>query len=90
MPRVVEAVVVDLSPGPGLGEACWVPEFYQRIWEGRELGGDECVISTDEKSQLQILSGRHTGRPPAPGGRPWKWRVSAVGHVAARVQEGVS
>jgi len=43
-----------------------VLDLYQRIWEGRELAEDEYVISTDEKSQLQILSRRHPGLPPAP------------------------
>jgi hypothetical protein len=44
-----------------------VLDLYQRIWDGAELAGDEYVISTDEKSQLQILSRRHPGLPPAPG-----------------------
>jgi transposase len=39
-------------------------DLYQRIWEGRELAGDEYVLSTDEKSQLQILSRCHPGLPP--------------------------
>jgi transposase len=44
-----------------------VLDLYQRIWDGAELAGDEYVISTDEKSQLQILSRCHPGLPPAPG-----------------------
>ncbi len=44
-----------------------VLDLYQRIWEGQELEDDEYVISTDEKSQLQILSRRHPGLPPEPG-----------------------
>jgi transposase len=44
-----------------------VLDLYQRIWDGTGLGDDEYVISTDEKSQLQILSRRHPGLPPAPG-----------------------
>ncbi len=44
-----------------------VLDLYQRIWDGTGLAGDECVISTDEKSQLQILSRCHPGLPPAPG-----------------------
>jgi transposase len=44
-----------------------VLDLYQRIWDGAELGDDEYVLSTDEKSQLQILSRRHPGLPPAPG-----------------------
>jgi len=44
-----------------------VLDLYQRIREGRELADDEYVISTDEKSQLQVLSRCHPGLPPAPG-----------------------
>jgi hypothetical protein len=44
-----------------------VLDLYQRIWDGAALADDEYVISTDEKSQLQILSRRHRGLPPAPG-----------------------
>ncbi len=43
-----------------------VLDLYQRIWDGGELGDDEYVLSTDEKSQLQILSRCHPGLPPAP------------------------
>jgi transposase len=44
-----------------------VLDLYQQVWEGRELGDDEYVISTDEKSQLQVLSRCHRGLAPAPG-----------------------
>jgi hypothetical protein len=44
-----------------------VLDLYQRIWDGAELDDGEYVISTDEKSQLQILSRCHPGLPPAPG-----------------------
>jgi hypothetical protein len=44
-----------------------VLDLYQRIWDGRELAGDEYVISADEKSQLQVLFRCHPGLPPAPG-----------------------
>ena len=44
-----------------------VLDLYQRVWDGQELGDGEYVLSTDEKSQLQILSRRHPGLPPAPG-----------------------
>lgn len=44
-----------------------VLDLYQRLWQGRELGADEYVISADEKSQLQALSRCHPGLPPAPG-----------------------
>src|SRR5947199_368056 len=43
-----------------------VLDLYQRVWEGRELGDDEYVLSTDEKSQLQILSRCYPGLPPGP------------------------
>ena len=44
-----------------------VLDLYQRIWDGQELADGEYVISTDEKSQLQILARCHPGLPPAPG-----------------------
>jgi len=44
-----------------------VLDLYQRMPDGAELGGDEYVISTDEKSQRQILSRCHPGLPPGPG-----------------------
>jgi transposase len=44
-----------------------VLDLYQRVWDGAELEDEEYVISTDEKSQLQILSRSHPGLPPAPG-----------------------
>jgi transposase len=52
-------------------KAARVLDLYQRIWDSADLGDDEYVISTDEKSQLQILSRCHPGLPPAPG-RPGK------------------
>ena len=48
-------------------KAARVLDLYQRIWDGAGLGEDEYVLSTDEKSQLQILSRCHPGLPPAPG-----------------------
>ena len=42
-------------------------DLYARRWEGRPLGPDDYVISSDEKSQLQALRRRHRGQPPAPG-----------------------
>lgn len=39
--------------------AARVLDLYQRIWDGVGLGGDEYVISADEKSQLQALSRCH-------------------------------
>jgi transposase len=43
-----------------------VLDLYDRRWQGRALGGDEYVISADEKSQLQALRRRHPDLPPAP------------------------
>jgi transposase len=43
-----------------------VLDLYQRIWDRQELADGEYVISTDEKSQLQILARCHPGLPPAP------------------------
>src|SRR5262245_34252315 len=40
-------------------KAARVLDLYERIWDGVELGGDEYVISADEKSQLQALSRCH-------------------------------
>jgi transposase len=56
-----------------------VLDLYQRIWDGCELGDDEYVISTDEKSQLQILSRRHPGLLPAPG-RPGRVEFECQRH----------
>jgi transposase len=68
-------------------KAGWVLDLYQRIWDGHELDDDEYVISTDEKSQLQILSRCHPGLPPAPG-RPGRTefeyeRHGTVAYMAA-------
>lgn len=48
-------------------KAARVLDLYQRVWNGQPLGGDDYVISADEKSQLQALHRRHPGLPPAPG-----------------------
>jgi hypothetical protein len=48
-------------------KAARVLDLYHRVWDGLALGEDEYVISADEKSQLQAVSRRHPGRPPAPG-----------------------
>ena len=58
-----------------------VLDLYQRIWDGRELGDDEYVLSTDEKSQLQVLSRCHSGLPPGPRrAGPGRVRVRAARH----------
>lgn len=48
-------------------KAARVLDLYDRLWDGRPLGGDEYVLSADEKSQLQALRRRHPDLPPAPG-----------------------
>jgi transposase len=40
-------------------KAARVLDLYEGIWDGVGLGGDEYVISADEKSQLQALSRCH-------------------------------
>ena len=47
-------------------KAARVLDLYDRRWDGRPLGGDEYVLSADEKSQLQALHRRHPDLPPAP------------------------
>jgi len=64
-----------------------VLDLYQRVWEGRDLDDDEYVLSTDEKSQLQVLSRCHCGLPPGPG-RPGRYefeyeRHGTVAYMAA-------
>jgi transposase len=48
-------------------KAARVLDLYERLFEGRPLEEDECVISADEKSQLQALSRRHRDLESAPG-----------------------
>jgi transposase len=64
-------------------QQCWIfprdPDFevkagrvldlYDRRWKGRRLGGDEYVISADEKPGVQALRRRHPSLP-AGAGRP--------------------
>jgi hypothetical protein len=56
-----------------------VLDLYQRVWDGHELGDEEYVLSTDEKSQLQVLSRCHSGLPPGPG-RPGRHEVGYERH----------
>ncbi len=56
-----------------------VLDLYQRVWEGRELDDDEYVLSTDEKSQLQILSRCYPGLPPGPR-RPGRYEFEYERH----------
>jgi transposase len=47
-------------------KAARVLDLYARIFHGVPLGGDDYVISADEKSQLQALGRRHPELPPGP------------------------
>lgn len=55
-----------------------VLDLYDRLWQGETLGGDEFVLSADEKTQIQIRSRCHPTTPPAPG------RVMRVEHEYRR------
>ncbi len=44
-----------------------VLDLYERRWEGRRLHPGDCVISADEKTQLQALLRRHPLVAPGPG-----------------------
>jgi transposase len=48
-------------------KAVRVLDLYARCWNGVALGGEDYVISADEKSQLQALRRCHPGRPGGPG-----------------------
>lgn len=41
-------------------------DLCQREWEGEPLGGDEYVLSADEKPGVQARSRRHLPLPPGP------------------------
>ena len=43
-----------------------VLDLYQRTWEGQDLGGDEYVLSADEKPGVQARSRVHLPLPPGP------------------------
>jgi transposase len=48
-------------------KASRVLDLYAPRWDGLALGPDDCVISADEKSQLQALARCHPGLRPGPG-----------------------
>lgn len=48
-------------------KAARVLDLYARVWEGRNLGDEEYVVSADEKSQLQALARCHPDLAPGPG-----------------------
>jgi transposase len=44
-----------------------VLDLYQRIWQGQPLGPNDYVLSSDEKSAIQVLARRQATLPPLPG-----------------------
>lgn len=44
-----------------------VLDLYQGQWEGEALGPEDFVLSTDEKTSIQVRRRIHEGTPPAPG-----------------------
>ena len=42
-------------------------DLYQRLWQGKVLGDDEFVLSTDEKTSIQARARQHPTLPPQPG-----------------------
>jgi hypothetical protein len=44
-----------------------VLDLYHRIWEGRQLGKDDYVVSCDEKTSIQARARIVPGTPPSPG-----------------------
>lgn len=56
-------------------KASRVLDLYARTWEGKVLGGNDFVISADEKTSIQARCRIHARTPPAP-------------HRASRVEHG--
>lgn len=44
-----------------------VLDLYQGQWEGQPLGADDYVLSTDEKTSIQVRRRIHAGLPPTAG-----------------------
>jgi hypothetical protein len=44
-----------------------VLDLYAREWEGKALGDDDYVVSSDEKTSIQARARRHPALAPAPG-----------------------
>jgi hypothetical protein len=65
-------------------KAARVLDFYQRIRDEAELGDGEYVISTDEKSQLQVLYRCHPGLRIAPFTALLDQVMSAEPYASAR------
>lgn len=52
-------------------KAARVLDLYEGRWEGKPLAGEDCVLSTDEKTSIQARKRIHRTAPPAPG-RPMR------------------
>lgn len=59
-------------------KAARVLDLYAGRWGGKPLGDDDCVVSADEKTGIQVLTRAHRATPPAPG------RAMRVEHEYAR------
>jgi transposase len=44
-----------------------VLDLYQHLWQGQPLGPHDYVLSSDEKSAIQVLTPRHATVAPLPG-----------------------
>ena len=70
--QALAAPVLGLPRDPYFAvKAAHVFGLYERIWEARPLGGDEYVLSADEKPGVQVRRRIHPGLPPGPG-RPMR------------------
>jgi transposase len=69
-------------------KAARVLDLYQRVWDGKTLGADEYVISSDEKPSIQARCRCHPTLPPGRGNRPMRVeheydRGGALSYLAA-------
>jgi hypothetical protein len=73
----VPVVVVPRAPDFGV-KAERVLDLYERRWNGKKLGPDEYVISSDEKTSIQSRCRCHPSLPPG------KARMMRVNHEYER------
>ena len=64
-----------------------VLDLYDRMWDGKPLGGNDYVISADEKTSIQARIRKHATTPPAPS-QPTRveaeyFRGGALAYLAA-------
>lgn len=75
-------------------KASRVLDLYAGYWDGRPLGPNDCVLSSDEKTSIQARKRCHAELPPRPGQRrriePEYRRMGALQYLAAwDVRRGV-